>query len=215
MDVLIDTSVKGCNVALFDDSGIIASVQEPIERGHAEAILPIFETLMADHGKTPSDIQNIYTTIGPGSFTGLRVGVTVAQFMGFSLQKPVHGITSFQAFSSAIDGTQNRIILIETKRSDFYVQILGEDHNPLSEAQSLDAQSILPMINENMIVTGDAVERFVTETGYDGDKSAQDMVDIHRVVDVVSQSQLSLSSAEAFYVREADVSQPKNKMIRT
>lgn len=166
MNIFIDTAVHGCNVTLFDDDKIIDTISEPVERGHAETFLPRVETLIQKNNKTPQDIENIYVTIGPGSFTGLRVGLTVAQFMGFSLKKPVHGITTFQAFSCGVDSNKNRMMLIETKRTDFYTQLMNANHNPIGEPCVLSANQI--NIDENTIVTGDAVDRFISESGFVG-----------------------------------------------
>jgi len=211
MNIFIDTSVKGCNIALFDDQSVLAMAQEPIERGHAETLLPLFENLAQSIGKTPNDIENIYTTIGPGSFTGLRVGLTTAQFMGFSLQKPVHGITTFQAFSAGCDGDQKRAVLIETKRSDYYVQIMDSNHNPVGEAQSVDAAEIENIIDGDMIVTGDAIERLVSEINIKNKIVHQSMINIEKMVAAINSGCVDYRAPEPLYVRDVDVSQPKKK----
>jgi len=209
MNIFIDTVVKGCNIALFDRDEILAYAQEPIERGHAEAILPLFQKLIHSINKTPQDIENIYVTIGPGSFTGLRVGLTVAQFMGFSLQKPVHGVTSFQSFSCGVEDDRDRLIVIETKRSDFYCQRMNKNHEPLTAAQSIPADQIT--ISPDIIITGDAVERLIAEKNMQADYIAQEMISIPCVIDAIQNNRLHLHPAEAFYARDADVSTPKAK----
>ncbi len=210
MNILIDTAVKGCNIVLFDDEAIIAMVHEPIERGYAEILLPLFQKLLGSCDKTPQDIDAIYTTIGPGSFTGLRVGLTTAQFMGFSLQKPVYGLTTFQAFSCGVKDPQNKFILIDTKRSDYYCQILDQNHIPMSEPQCLTTDHIMPLITENIMVTGDAVAKFIDETGVQGQTIQQDTIDIRSVVTAIQSGVLNFQKPEAFYIRDADVSKPKS-----
>jgi len=206
MNIFIDTSVKGCNVALFDDKKILKIIQEPIERGHAETLVPLIEQAMSDTGKTPQDIKDIYVTIGPGSFTGLRVGLTVAQFIGFSLNKPVHGITTFQVFSCGVIGDCNRAILINTKRSDYYYQILDGHHKPINEPQSVSADKITI---DDEIVTGDAANQFRDETNFTDDIQSQEMIDLKAVVKAIQSNELDYHKPEAFYIRDVDVSQPK------
>lgn len=209
MNIYIDTSVKGCNIALFDNEKILAQVQNPIERGHAEIILPLFQKLIQGINKTPQDIENIYVSIGPGSFTGLRVGLTTAQFMGFSLQIPVHGLSTFQIFSCAVLQQNNRMILVETKRADYYCQIIDQNHEPISEAQCLSPNDVVNQIAEDMIVTGDAANRFQRDINYKGQIINQEMVNVEAVVYAIQSGDLAYHKPEAFYIRDADVSKPK------
>lgn len=206
MNVFIDTAVFGCNAVLFDDNNIIDNVSEPIERGHAETFLPRVETLIQKNNKTPQDIENIYVSIGPGSFTGLRVGLTVAQFMGFSLKKPVHGITTFQAFSCGVESDKNKMVLIETKRSDFYTQLMDVNHEPIGEPSVLSADEIN---SDDAILIGDAVKRYVSETQYDGEANQQDMINATAVAKAIQLGVLKIHPAQPFYIRDPDVSKPK------
>jgi tRNA threonylcarbamoyladenosine biosynthesis protein TsaB len=215
MFIFIDTAVKGCNIALADENGIIGYHQEPIERGHAEHIIPIFEKLLSDHTRKSEDIHKVYVTVGPGSFTGLRVGLTVAQFIGFTLKISVEGITSFQAFSCNVDKGEERAVLVETKRSDYYLQILDENHNPLNEPLSLPANDVQKLLSTypDIILTGDAVDRFANETDLENQSIQQDMIDIESVTKALCDGQLKTVKAEAFYIRGADVSQPKKRVV--
>jgi tRNA threonylcarbamoyladenosine biosynthesis protein TsaB len=207
MKVFIDTAVKGCNIALFDDDQIIFIAQEPIERGHAETLLLLFQNHLEQNNYNPKDIQEIYVTVGPGSFTGLRVGLTVAEFMGFTLQKPVFGITTFQAFSCGVDQECDRAVVIETKRSDYYYQSLNSNHEAISEAQSISADFI--NIPDNSVLTGDAVDRFVKEKNMDCEHVQQDMIDVAAVIKAIQAGQFNFHDPQAFYIRDADVSQSK------
>ena len=200
MNILIDTSTFGCNIALFSDNKILASIQEPIERGHAETLVPLYLKLIQSINKTPQDIENIYTIVGPGSFTGLRVSLTTAQFIGFSLSKPVYGITGFQAFSAHVSGDKNRLVLIDTKRGDYYCQILDCNHKQIADAQCLSAGNVTKLLDDNIVITGDVdFEKCVK----------QPMINIKSVVEMIQSGKIELSKPEAFYIRDADVSQPK------
>jgi tRNA threonylcarbamoyladenosine biosynthesis protein TsaB len=216
MDIYIDTAVKGCNIALFDQGEIFAHVQEPIERGHAEAILPLYEELMQSIGKTPQDIENVYVSVGPGSFTGLRVGLSVARFIGYSLGVLVHGITSFQAFSAHVKNEQDRCVIVETKRSDYYVQMFDENHNALNDPQSISSDDVAIMLKQYpyCIITGDAVDRLMSEIpNLTQETQQQEMISIDDVVVAIQSGDIKTIEPNAFYIRDADVSQPKKKSI--
>jgi tRNA threonylcarbamoyladenosine biosynthesis protein TsaB len=217
MNIFIDTALTGCNIALFDETAVMAKIQHPIDRGHAEAILPLFQQLMDDVGRSPQDVNFIYCNVGPGSFTGLRVGLAVAQFMGFSLQKPVHGITSFQAFSCGVGDSCNRMVLVETKRSDYYCQIMDGHHKPLMEAQSMSSTDIKDLIEQYDIslITGDAINRFESEVDLNLDFINQSMINIEKTVQFIQSGKHDLFPPEAFYIRDADTSQPKIKPIHS
>lgn len=211
MFVFIDTAVTGCNIVLADDSGIIAMHQEPVVRGHAEIVLPLFERLMGASGKTVGDITEIYVSIGPGSFTGLRVGLATARFMGFSLGVPVHGITSFQTFSAAIGGRKNRMVLVETKRDDYYMKILDEHHKTVIEPCCVIGRDVHAVLDaHDCVLTGDAAGRFVDETGWRGDVYPQSMINPAAVAQTIINNGFEYARAAAFYIRDADVSQPKS-----
>lgn len=213
MFCFIDTAATGCHVAFADANGILAKRNLPIERGHAESLMPLYEECLHDTGKTVRDITEVYVTVGPGSFTGLRVGLTVARFIGFTLSVPVRGITMFQAFSCGVDGEQNRRVLIETKRSDFYTALLDHHHNLLDEPVCVNGE--YDIADKKNIITGDAVTRYCNETGQGNDARfiQQDSINTDRVVQAIIDRKLQTVTPDAFYIRDADVSQPKKHRI--
>jgi tRNA threonylcarbamoyladenosine biosynthesis protein TsaB len=84
--LVIETATKACSVALYQGGQVLAAAHEIIGRGHAERLLPLIAAL-PDRGKA----DRIYVDVGPGSFTGIRVGVAAAKALGFAWQAPVHG----------------------------------------------------------------------------------------------------------------------------
>lgn len=89
--LVIDTATKACSVALYEGASVLASAHEIIGRGHAERLLPLIAALPA-RGKA----DRIFVDIGPGSFTGIRVGVAAAKALGFAWQVPVHGFNGLE-----------------------------------------------------------------------------------------------------------------------
>lgn len=84
--LVIDTATRACSVALFDDENVIAAAHEIIGRGHAERLLPLIAAL-PDNGKA----DRVMVNVGPGSFTGIRVGVAAAKALGLAWHIDVHG----------------------------------------------------------------------------------------------------------------------------
>ncbi len=94
-----DTAGKTCSACLYDsETGtILASVSEEIGKGHAERLMDIIGDVMATANVTYQNLDKIITTVGPGSFTGIRVGVATARGFGVGLEIPVIGVSNLEA----------------------------------------------------------------------------------------------------------------------
>lgn len=118
----LDVSVKGCGVAFLDHgTGARACAFEDTERGQAEKLVPMIAEVMQDAGVPVTAIARIAVTRGPGSFTGVRIGLATARTLGMALDIPVFGFSTLDlALGKAAD--KNLLVVIDTKRGDFYGQ---------------------------------------------------------------------------------------------
>lgn len=146
----VDTALGLCSALVMDTATdhIIARESVPMDRGHAEALMPLIERLMTNVPEGFSSLSRIATTVGPGSFTGLRVGLSAARAMALATSLPVVGITTLSAFAApflAADNTRNVASVIDARHQHVYLQISG-DHGriivppciiPLVEAEAL------------------------------------------------------------------------------
>src|SRR5579872_4091995 len=98
----IDTALGACSAALFDSEagGVIASESEPMVRGHAEALMPLVHDLFDRISVQPTQIDRVVVTTGPGSFTGLRVGIAAARGIALAANKPAVGISTLSAYAA-------------------------------------------------------------------------------------------------------------------
>lgn len=127
--VALDTAGPNCAVALADQGGaaveILASATERVERGHAERLMPMIEAVLASSGAAYSDLGRIVVTTGPGSFTGVRVGIAAARALALALDIPAVGIGSLAALASGALQTEARgtaIAALDARRGEVYVQ---------------------------------------------------------------------------------------------
>ena len=99
----IDTALAACSAAVLDTAynGVVASESVPMVRGHAEALMPLLARLMQEAGFGFTDLDRIVVTTGPGSFTGIRVGIAAARGIAFAGGLPLIGISSFEAVAEA------------------------------------------------------------------------------------------------------------------
>ena len=98
----IDTALAACSAAVLDtaDGGILASESLPMTRGHAEALMPLIARVMADSGTGFPDLDRVAVTTGPGSFTGLRVGIAAARGIALAAEKQAVGISTLYAYAA-------------------------------------------------------------------------------------------------------------------
>jgi tRNA threonylcarbamoyl adenosine modification protein YeaZ/ribosomal-protein-alanine acetyltransferase len=110
MLLVLDTCFNACSAALFDEvaTRVVASAYEEMERGHAEALGPMVEQLFATAGVKPDQLTRVAVTYGPGTFTGLRIGLSFAKGMALALDIPLIGINSLKA---AAQHTKEKVII--------------------------------------------------------------------------------------------------------
>jgi tRNA threonylcarbamoyladenosine biosynthesis protein TsaB len=97
----IDTALGACSVALLDGDEIRAHIFEVMERGHAERIAPMVDEAMTAAGVEFSALQRLAVTVGPGTFTGQRVGLAFMRGLRLALQRPLIGVTTLEVMAVA------------------------------------------------------------------------------------------------------------------
>ena len=98
----IDTALAACSAAVLDTAqgGFIASESLPMVRGHAEALVSLIARVMQRGRLAFPDIDRIAVTTGPGSFTGLRVGISAARGIALAAGKPAFGVSTLSAYAA-------------------------------------------------------------------------------------------------------------------
>jgi tRNA threonylcarbamoyladenosine biosynthesis protein TsaB len=126
----IDTALEACSAAMFDSerNEIIARESIPMARGHAEALMPLIARVREQSGYDFSQIDRIAVTTGPGSFTGLRVGIAAARGLALASGKPVVGLSTLSAYAApliAADATLPVVAAIDARHDHVYLQVFG------------------------------------------------------------------------------------------
>ena len=94
-----DTSAAHCAAALVSGDRIVAHVHEPMARGQAERLIPLLEAVLAEAGAGWGDLRAIGVGVGPGNFTGIRIGVAAARGLALGLGVPAEGVTAPEALA--------------------------------------------------------------------------------------------------------------------
>jgi tRNA threonylcarbamoyladenosine biosynthesis protein TsaB len=103
----IDTALGACSVCVFQDGEILATERVEMSTGHAEALMPMIQRVMAEVEGGFSGLARVAVTTGPGSFTGLRIGISAARAIGLAANIPVVGVSTLAAYAAPmIDASQ-------------------------------------------------------------------------------------------------------------
>src|SRR3954470_24849568 len=132
----IDTALDACAASVLDtDAGkLIARESELMKRGHAEALMPLIGRVIKSSGLGFADLDRIVVTSGPGSFTGLRVGISAARGIGLAAEKPVVGVTTLAAYAAPVvnEGGEHPVIsAIDARHDQVYLQVVAGNGAPL------------------------------------------------------------------------------------
>lgn len=202
----IDTSEVNCSAALLMASGQNFAASEPIGRGHAERLLPMIEELLSEAGIAYRDINRIAVTTGPGTFTGLRVGLSVARGLALSLDVPCTGLSGLAVLAvqaKKSDGIVHSVIKGRGGQvfyQAFEAEGIAKPAKALSKAVNIDADDARSAIEiRSGYVLGSAVPLVMGR-----EAGPEDVIDPV----VLAKAALSLDPddypPEPFYLREAD-----------
>lgn len=150
----IDTALAACSVTVFETSseelGGVSSID--MERGHAEALMPEIARVVEAAGGFDK-IERVAVTVGPGSFTGLRVGLAAARAIGFATGVPVVGVTTLSAIAAPVlvagEGLGSVASAIDARHGRVFFELYGGDAATLSPAKLVDAAEAARLIGPN------------------------------------------------------------------
>ncbi len=186
MILALDTTLGACSVALGErGNGVVAFEYQERARGHAEAIVPMIERVVAKTGRSRAEISGIACTTGPGSFTGVRIGLAAAKGLALGLGVRLAGIPTLEAlaasllFDDTFSGTEDGRVLavIDGPRGGFIAQAFTIDLakvrvEPMAEIEGLSADQASSLDFEAIAYTvGPAAQRLVDMAGGTGPKA--------------------------------------------
>ena len=218
-----DTAMAGISVGVIGANGNIVSRQFETQREQTSLLIPTIQEVLDEAHLEFKDIDFIASSIGPGSFTGLRIGLTTAKTMTLSLNIPLIGLSNLEVMAHHYQNENDPLLIVlETKRQDFYAQyfdIFDTEHpyskKALTDPFCGDAQTIIEKApSNNFIIGGDCLERFSARI-----ETLVSLVDSWMHPDPILMAQLAFqkymdgyeeSKIEPLYLRGADVSHPKN-----
>ena len=162
--LVFDTSANACSAALWANGKVACACFQVMSRGHSEALAPMISEVFEKYDGCDfdaGDLSAIAVTIGPGTFTGIRIGLATARALALPRRLPVIGLTNFDVvFWQAPKVKGSTLVVLETKREDFYVQVFSENKEPVQGPMALTAEEIqIRLPDEPVTLIGDGAER--------------------------------------------------------
>lgn len=122
----LDTAGASCSVAVWMGDAIRAQGGADMARGQSERLVPMIEEVMAEAGLDYGEVDIIAVTLGPGGFTGVRIGLAAAQGLAIALALPLVGVSNFEALAASVPEVppgSHLVAAIDSKRAEVFVQV--------------------------------------------------------------------------------------------
>jgi tRNA threonylcarbamoyladenosine biosynthesis protein TsaB len=141
----IETAGSACSAAVARDGTVLAAECRTLRHGHAEALFPMVERVMERAGLSPSRLDAVAVAIGPGGFTGIRVGLAAAHGIALAVGARLVGVSGFTAVAARVAATRGGrcpmlLVALDSRRTDLYVQLFAPD----AAAPLAAPQAVLP-----------------------------------------------------------------------
>jgi tRNA threonylcarbamoyladenosine biosynthesis protein TsaB len=163
----IETATNLCAAAVIDESTILSERSLTTPQIHSEKLVPIIDECLREANCDLSDIDGIAISIGPGSFTGLRIGLSVAKGLSFASGKPLVAVSTLKAFAfefyrKRITGNAESILSIIDARRNALYDITSGGLNELITPAAFTLEQIFELSSngKTVFVVGDETEKF-------------------------------------------------------
>lgn len=208
LTLAFDTSMGACSAAVFNaaESKLLAEAFEPMERGHAERLAQMIAEVMEAAGVAFAQLGRVVVTTGPGTFTGLRIGLAMARGFGVSLSIPVTGINSLAAIAANETGQNAVAVAVEARNGEIYFAHYGSGGEEIIApclTMPQEAASMLPP--SPVVVLGTGAQHLLPEHTVHVRGNAGDVPRSSQFVKTAALLDPALHRPEPLYLRQPDI----------
>ena len=192
---------------------ILSEQYADIPYSHVTELMPMVDSVVNISGLKKADIDAVAVSTGPGFFTGLRIGLATANGLAMGLDVPLYGISTLQAFAHQVNVQGKVLILLETKRADFYGQVF-DGVDAVSGILVLNEEEITLLIATVQYVVGSGLKRFLKNNTIGDTVTMLNTFDFPTASSVAVAVEHALASgvklsSEPLYLRSPDVGKKK------
>ena len=172
MILYLDTSTSLFVTGIVDKNKLIAFIKEPLGSLMSEIAMDKLTTMFKNNDINPKEIKKIIVVNGPGSFTGIRIGVTIAKTYAWSINVPIIQISGLKAMAVSTDDDSYLVPIIDARRDFVYAAIYTPDKKEVLSPKHIEIKVLkeqLSELNEFHIVTNDEINIQANKVKYDPD----------------------------------------------
>jgi len=156
----VDTTTERGSVAVTEDDSVSGEVRVASPEGHSRRLLPAVDFLLQSLGLRPADLDAFAVTTGPGSFTGLRVGLSTVQGLALGAGRPCLGVSALDVLAARIAGAAPVLVaLMDAYRGEVYGALYDEDGRPSGPATVEPPETLVARVPEIAAFVGDGARR--------------------------------------------------------
>ena len=147
INLYIDTSSSDVSIACLKDDSLLNSIIRNIPNKHSVYTLSYIKEVLDNSNIDKKNIDNIYVVNGPGSFTGIRIGLTIAKTYSYLLDKPLIPVSSLKAL--ALSTNKDLVLsIIKANSSNYYIGLYDNNYNEIIEEQFINKDNLIEIINK-------------------------------------------------------------------
>ncbi len=170
MNVLgIETATRTGSVAVMSEHGVIAEYTLNIEVTHSERLMETVDRVLAGAGFALRDLDGLCVSVGPGSFTGLRIGIATVKGIAIATGKPVAAVPTLKALAWNVPHAGYPVCpMLDARKKEVYAALYRQESGSLTQVlkeQTLSLEALAEMISERTVFTGEGSHLFRTEIG--------------------------------------------------
>lgn len=216
----IDSAGAACSVAIAAGERILAAQRRAMMHGHGEALLPMIDRAMHEARLDAGALDLVATTVGPGGFTGIRVGLAAARGIALASGAELVGITGFEAVAAALAPDEDfraLLVALESRRTDLYIQLFNPQREPIGAPMAAAAESLGEIVARTigaapLSLAGDAAARAAAALDRPARRflrdTAPDAIGVARAVRHRWQPNRPAEPVRPLYLRPPDVTLP-------
>jgi len=216
----LETATHNCSVALAIDGVCVALVEQSAAKFvHAEKLHNFIAQVLAEAGKKMTDLEAVAVSNGPGSYTGLRIGISAAKGLCYALNIPMIALNTNDVLAASLEAKSNIdyiLSVIDARRNEVYARLFDSLKKPLTEikAVELDENSYPELKFKKVSVVGDAANKTVEILGFENLEAKQQFPTASAMCQMSAQAFLAndfvdVAYHEPFYLKDFIAGKPK------
>lgn len=211
----LDSATSACSAAVWQDGAVLARRFVPMARGQSEALVPMVAEVMAEAGLEFAALDLLAVTVGPGAFTGIRIGLSAARALALAVGKPLAGIATPEAVAAAVPAAERAgrdvLVVLDSRREELWVQAFAADLTARGPVRALTPAQVAAETAGPVVLAGDACDLVAPLLPGAVTASSPGAPDAAQVAALAARRWGGGTALppEPLYLRDADVTLPK------